>query len=172
MTEYTPGQLYLATVRDEMRVRVMRTSHSHFGWVSEMPVQGRHEHFDEHLKNVHPLVTVDPRVGGSGIGIEWWLRDSARHLRHAHQNTRARVLESFADQIEKQLPKPRIPEPNIYGVVTAGHAQKNGKRSNFVRVIDRGDGRRWMDETHEADLSTWDELIDPQQFRVGMEPSK
>jgi len=65
----------------------------------------------------------------------------------------------IADQVKAQLPKPRIPEPGMWGVVKAEH---RGATYLFVNW-----GRAWFC-SDDIDPYDWDDLVDPVLIREGI----
>jgi hypothetical protein len=73
------------------------------------------------------------------------------------------VIRLLADQIERQTKPPRIPEPGLWGVVTAGDLT----RDYWIHY--RANGEEQWFSTDSGVTSTWDDLIDPTLVRSGIE---
>jgi hypothetical protein len=157
MSAYEPGTVAVATVRGVKDVRVMRVAQGYGAspWRSGVEIAGYICHHDCDLTDVRPLVVLDLMVPGSKNAIDHWLREAARLLRGANQNTVARILSAHADQIEAQTKPSRIPEPGLWGVV-------NARGGEYVNV-----GAGWL-AVSSGVVHTWDYLIDPVLVREGL----
>lgn len=84
----------------------------------------------------------------------------ARH--HACEENPA--LGWLADEIARQT-KPRIVEPDLWGVVEASHKRETagGVRDKWVRTPGG-----WMNAVTGLTSLSWDELIDPSEVREGV----
>ena len=75
-------------------------------------------------------------------------------------------LRQLHDAIDRQLPKPRIPEPSLYGVVESGADGMGGHRGRFVHTESCNDARWFCSKTRVN--YRWDDLIDPVLIREGI----
>jgi hypothetical protein len=168
VSEYSPGQIVIATVRDRwLNVRLMRIKPIYdYVWMAAEPVtvSGAVRFYDHDLTNVRPLYTLDIEYPDAvvvaleaGARCADWVGDAKTWL------------PMLIKQIKAQVPKPsRIDEPGLYGVVEAGHKHLDGgRRSRFVRLSLTGP-HQWVEVEAEADWCTWDDLINPIEIREGM----
>ena len=74
-----------------------------------------------------------------------------------------------AHQINAQIPTPRIPEPALYGVVSAHLSPESSSLFLFIRVHGAGarDAYHWICE-EDGSIHTWGDLIDPTLIREGI----
>ena len=75
-------------------------------------------------------------------------------------------LRQLHDAIDRQLPKPRIPEPGLWGVVESGADGMGGQRGHFIRTKSCNDAEWYCTKTRV--YYRWSELIDPALVREGI----
>ena len=80
----------------------------------------------------------------------------------SHEEWSSRDFDKIAAQVRKQVPKPRIPEPGLWGVVEAG-VKQHDVRLRWLRL---GDNYRPEDSDEYDRL--WSDLIDPVVIRDGI----
>lgn len=148
--DWPVGTVAVATVRGIGGVRVMRCSaYSDLPWVSAHRSPERDfRHGDRHVTDVRPLIVLD--LGGIDVAeLLDDLRGGAAAL-------------DVADQIEAQTKPPRMAEPGLWGVVSASVRGRGSEGFDFIHSHGV-----WLGER--GGQFTWDELIDPQPVRPGIE---
>jgi hypothetical protein len=151
-TEYAPGTVAMATVRGVKDQRVMRDDEGDWHTVKQIGDYGFHP--ANEVTDIRPLVVLD-------------LEDPAetvRHLRAAYSPWD--VVDHVADAIEAQTNPPRIPEPGLWGVVTARVDYTNDSPATRYKFV-RTQPQLWIAER--GGQYEWDDLIDPVLIREGIE---
>jgi hypothetical protein len=162
--DWKPGTVARATVRGVGDLLVMRTSGTRGGddiWLSALHVGGWRSHTHADVTDVRPLVVLD--LDG--------IVDPAGALRLIANedvvNAKRSLLLGLADQIEAQTKPPRIPEPGVWGVVTANTIGANGKAQDHYLWVRTHGG--WEAIASTQRVRSWDDLIDPVLVRKGVE---
>lgn len=168
MSTYEPGTVADITISNGHTSKTFtRAFYSAFDgqWISptagRIYADGTSDHWN--VTDVRPLVVLDDRNEYRRVAD--MLRETAENF---FVPDAAALALKVADQIEAQTKPPRIPEPGLWGVVTAGHKHlDDGRRSQFVRVATTG-RVQWVECEAEADWCTWDALVDPVLVREGV----
>jgi hypothetical protein len=170
MSVYKPGTIATATVRGVEGVRVMWTGGSAAGqWVAERAVAGQPRRLPSYwvdsgeITDIRPLVVLDLDAANPYGIPEVRLSNLLEQLRGKGAT---RVCLAIADQIEEQTKPPRIPEPGLWGVVSAHINGKQGPQATYKWAH-----APWGWEAIGSTQATrkWEDLIDPVLIREGVE---
>jgi hypothetical protein len=164
MSDYKPGTVAVATVRGTEEARSVKCDDGL--WVTVETIDGCRWHSEADLTDIRPLVVLDfgywtPEC--PGLVAEW----IAKKARGDRDCTSAALM--VAQEIEEQTapPKPpRIPEPGLWGVVSAHVNGKHGPQATYKWAH-----APWGWEAIGSTQATrkWEDLIDPVLVREGVE---
>jgi hypothetical protein len=170
MSDYKPGTVAVATVRGVKGVRVFcyEDRSGLLMWDSAGRIEGSVVHTGDDITDIRPLVVLDfrdwtPECPGL---IAEWITKKARSDRDCPSTSAALMV---AQEIEEQTapPKPpRIPEPGLWGVVSAHVNGKHGPQATYKWAH-----APWGWEAIGSTQATrkWEDLIDPVLVREGVE---
>jgi len=154
MTNLTPG-LYKATIDGDDVPILVDESHAH-------TLDGRtiHRSRGDILHNARPAIAIDL------CGLEPTLM--LREMREGLPVRDSLAWPKIIDQIEAQTKPPRIPEPTLYGAVSARLSDESSEVLMFVRIHGSGSRvSRWICE-EDGSIRAWNELIEPTLIREGI----
>jgi hypothetical protein len=129
MSDYAPGTVAIATVNGTKGVKVFRYRdvYGHNRWDSQEPIMGSGSfsvvvHDDKDVTDIKPLVVLD--LGHHPAmyvhALRWVEHQSGQGEPFVPSPANERNDACWmADQIEAQTKPPRIPEPGLWGVVSA-----------------------------------------------------
>jgi hypothetical protein len=159
MTDYKPGTVAKATVRNVTDVLVLRRETFQGGadWAHSADRVGYSCSGDHLVTDVRPLVVLDPDDTAAMDKI-------AENFFHEWSGCQGSLGIALAETLRKEAKPPRIPEPTGVGaVVQARIANAVGGPTLLVR------GGYSLRPWHAGDLRLdWDSLVDPILVREGV----
>jgi hypothetical protein len=161
MSDYKPGTL--AMIRDKATpdAREWRAVKDDKGWFGTDPGMGWVP--DALVTHIRPLVVLDlDKVSPSGNGHG----GSVAYCIENHAADQCELVKRVADQIREQHVPRRIPEPGLWGVVSAHVNGKHGPQATYKWAH-----APWGWEAIGSTQATrkWEDLIDPVLIREGVE---
>jgi hypothetical protein len=156
MSDYTPGTVAIATVRGVKGVKVLRGVDGN--WSVSSSLNGQYWHGGETVTDIRPLVVLDP--------------DSdlmRRFMKFGHQG--CSVSRDLREEIAAQIKSPRIPEPGLYGVVSARlteECQAENRKGPLAGDFIHSANGLWQNVNTGFGV-TWLELDNPVLVREGVQ---